>query len=363
MDIERVLAFRLARAGLARRSAGSLADAAACPASDFARDAALLALAARFDGVSRSGYESAVDSGDLVLAHVIRGAIHALAPGDLALYGRALIPRDDAEVGHVLGQQVQRLASEKGVSPSAALDEVAAATAEALAGGRVLDKNELHEELRQRVSPELMPWCRSCGSHHVAPTLWRYATVKAGARLDSRRRYKLAKPGRAPAAREAVRRFLGFYGPARPGDFAEWAGILRRHAERIWDDVAPDLTEVPVGKAKAWLLAEDVAALESPPAASGVRLIPPGDPYLQKPNRSLLAPGDALRKRMFRPVASPGAVLKDGRLVGLWKAKAKGKKSEITVEKLGRFARADVEEEAQRVAHLRGAAEAVVVIA
>jgi Winged helix DNA-binding domain len=363
VDAEQVLAFRLARSGLAERSAGSLAEAAACPASDFNRDAALLALAARFDGASRSAYDSAVDSGELVLAHVIRGAIHALAPGDFGLYGRALIPRDDAEVGHVLGQQVQRLAKEKRFSPSAALDEVAEATRDALAGDRVLDKNELHEELRQRVSADYMPWCRSCGSHHVAPILWRYATVKAGARLDSRRRYRLGKPGRAPAAREAVRRFLSFYGPARPGDFAEWAGILKRHAERIWDDVAPDLTEVPVGKTKAWLLADDVAALESPRAASGIRLIPPGDPYLQKPNRPLLAPDDALRKRMFRPVASPGAVLEDGRLVGLWKAKAKGRKSEITVEKLGRFARADIEEEAQRLARLRGAAEAVVVLA
>jgi hypothetical protein len=61
-------------------------------------------------------------------------------------------------------------------------------------------------------------------------------------------------------------------------------------------------------------------------------------------------------------VASPGAVLRDGRLAGLWRGKAKGKKTEITVEKLGRLARGDVEEEAQRVARVRGAAEAVLVL-
>jgi hypothetical protein len=363
VDADQVLAFRLARSGLAARDARSLADAAACPASDFARDAALLALAARAEDVSRESYDAAVDAGDLVVAHIVRGAIHALAPGDHALYGRALLPRDDDEVGHVLGQQVQRLAAEKGFSPSAALDEVAEATADALSKRRVLDKNALHEELRQRVNPDLMPWCRSCGSHHVAPILWRYATIKAGARLDSGRRYRAAKPGRAPAAAEAVRRFLGFYGPAKPGDFAEWSGILKRHAQRVWDEVGDDVDEVSVGKAKAWVLRADLAELESPPAAAGIRLIPPGDPYLQKPNRPLLAPDETLRKRMFRPVASPGAVLEDGRLVGLWKAKAKGKKSEFTIEKLGRFARADVEDEAQRIARLRGATEAVVVLA
>ena len=90
--------------------------------------------------------------------------------------------------------------------------------------------------------------------------------------------------------------------------------------------------------------------------------IPPGDPYLQKPNRPLLAPDADLRKRLFRPVASPGAVLKDGRLVGLWRAKAKGKKAEVTVEKLGRVSRKDLAEEAQRVAEVRGASEALVAV-
>jgi hypothetical protein len=363
IDRDQALAFRLARSGLAARDAGDLAAAAACPASDFAREAALLALAARAEGVTRDAYDQAVDAGDLLLAHVIRGAIHALDPGDHALYGPALLATDDDELGPQLGRQVQRLAEVHRFTPSEALEEVAAATNEALAQGRALDKNELHEEYRARVRPELMPWCRSCKSHHVAPMLWRYATVKAGARLDSERRYRAGKPGRAPSATEAVRRFLGFYGPAAPGDFADWAGLAKPHAKRLWDEVAADLAEVRIDKRKGWIVSEDLGALESPPAADGVRLIPPGDPYLQKPNRPLLAPDEELRKRLFRPVASPGAVLKDGRLVGMWKVKAKGKKAEVTVEKLGRLARGDLEEEAQYVAELRGAAEAAVVLA
>src|SRR5215211_8589347 len=114
VDADQVLAFRLARSGLARRDARGLAEAAACPASDFVRDAALLALAARADGVSREAYTEAVDAGDVVVAHIMRGAIHALAPGDLALYGRALLARDDAELAAQLGQQMQRLMTEHG---------------------------------------------------------------------------------------------------------------------------------------------------------------------------------------------------------------------------------------------------------
>ena len=362
MDAEQILAFRLARVGLAGRGAADLAGAAACPASDFSRDAALLALAARQDGVTRQGYDEAVDGGDLVVAHIVRGAIHALAPNDLALYGRALVARDDDELGVQLGRQVQRLAAEKGFAPADALDQVAEATKNALSQGRALSKNELHEELRRRVDPDLMPWCRGCKSHHVAPMLWRYGSVAAGARLDSQRRYLLGKPGRRPRAAEAVSRFLSFYGPSTDAEFADWAGLAKPHVKRLWGEVEADLREVSAGRRRAWVASGDLQALESPPAAEGVRLIPPGDPYLQKPNRGLLAPDAELRKRLFRPVASPGAVLKDGRLAGLWRVKAAGKKAEISVEKLGRLARKDLEDEAERIAGLRGAQEALLVV-
>jgi hypothetical protein len=360
METDQVLAFRLARSGLAERRAASLAEAAACPASDFARDAALLALAARAEDVSREGYDAAVHSGELVVAHIVRGAIHALAPEDHAVYGPALVARDDAELGPQLGQQVRRLAAEHGFAPTDALDEVTTATRDALAGGRALDKNALHAELRERVRGELMPWCRSCGSHHVAPMLWRYATVAAGVRLDAQRRYTGGAGGGTPAPAEAVRRFLRFYGPSDAGGFAAWAGVAKPHAQRLWDAVASELVEVRVGGRVRWLLAADEDALAAPPSADGVRLLPPGDPYLQTPNRPLLAPAEELRKRLFRPVASPGAVLREGRLVALWRTKLKGKKLELTVEPLGRLARGAVDDEAERVARLRGAADVAV---
>jgi hypothetical protein len=363
VDAEQVLAFRLARSGLASRTAETLAEAAACPASDFARDAALLALAARHEDTTRAHYDEATDGGDLVVAHVVRGAIHAVAPDDLALYGRALISSDDHELAAQLGQQVRRLAAEKGFAPRDALDEVAAATRDALRGGRALTKDELHEELRRRVRADLLPWCKSCKSHHVPPMLWRYAGVKAGARLDSRRRYLLGRPGRSSAASEAVRRFLAFYGPADSGDFAQWSGVAGAHAKRLWTQIEGRLAEVSIGTRQGWALTEDLSDLESPPDAKGVRLLPAGDPYLQKPNRPLLAPDAELRKRLFRPVASPGAVLRDGRLVGVWRAKTKGKKTEITVEKLGRIARKDLEEEASRIAEIRGASGLQLVVA
>lgn len=354
MDRAQVLAFRAARSGLDARRDAPPVEAVGCPISDFSRDAALLALGARMDGLTRERYEDAVDSGELAVAHVIRGAIHAVAPADLPLWGRALLGRDERELGAQLGRQVQRLCEEHGIERSAALAEVSEATREALAGGRALDKDGLHEELRGRVRSELLPWCKGCQSHHVAPMLWRYATIDAGVRLDAQRRYRLAELGEEPPASEAVRRYLRFYGPAQPSEFARWAGLRPAHGKRLWKEVAPELVEVEMDGARAWVLGEDEAALASPPQISGLRLLPPSDPFLQPPNRPLLAPDEAVRKRLFRPVASPGAVLADGELAGIWRARRKSRRTELEVEELRPLPRDGLEQEAQRLAELRG---------
>jgi hypothetical protein len=358
VDADQVLAFRLARSGLAARTPGGPAGAAAPPLSDFARDAALVALAARAEEVTREAYEAAIADGGLVLAHAPHGAIHALAPGDDAVFGRALLARDDAELGAQMGRQVQRVCAEHGIAAGDALAEVADAVRGALAGGAARDRDGLHAALRERVRPELMPWCRGCGSHHVMPMLWRYATVAAAARLDSARRYGLGRPGRTPAARGAVRRFLGWYGPSTPAAFGEWAGLARPHARRLWDEVADELAEVEVGRTRGWLLRDDLAALGSPPASAGVRLLPPGDPFLQPANRALLVPDAGTRKAVFRPVASPGAVISRGRLVGLWRMRLQGGRADVAVERLGRLPAREVAAEARRVAGVRGAARA-----
>lgn len=86
MGTEQILAFDspALASPAARREASPKPPA--CPASDFSRDAALLALAARWAGLTRGAYDEAANSGNLVVAHIVRGAIHALAPDDFALY-------------------------------------------------------------------------------------------------------------------------------------------------------------------------------------------------------------------------------------------------------------------------------------
>ena len=174
---------------------------------------------------------------------MIRGAIHALAPDDLALFGRALIASDDKELGAQLGQQVQQLAREAFL-PSDALEEVSEATKDALGGGRVLGKVELHDELRKRVGEELMPWCKGARA-----TTWRRC---CGATAPSRPAHAWTpSAGTCSPSPAAVRlrplpwfAFCTSTGRPPPRDFAEWAGLSMPHATRLWERVDGDLVEV-----------------------------------------------------------------------------------------------------------------------
>lgn len=360
MDRDQVVAFRVGRQRLDARRPLTLAEAAACPASDFQPGAALLALAARSAAVTRKAYDRATDSGEIVVGPSLRAAIHALAPSDFARYGRALIAKQDDELGEQLGSALQRQLGDARIAPRDALEEVAQAIAATLAGGRALSKDELHEELRGRVRGALLPWCEGCASHHVAPMLWRFGGVRAGMRRDSRRAFLLGEPGESPDPAEAARSFLRFYGPATAKELGAWGGLARAHARRLWAEIEDELAEVRLDGRRQWLLGADEPALASPPQALGVRLLPPRDPYLQHPDRAALAPDPAVRKRLFRPVAGPGAVLQDGHLAGLWRARARGKRAEVEVEELERIDRDELESEAARLAELRGADSALI---
>lgn len=362
MKREQVLRFRLARHGLAtERRRISPAEAAACPASNFNRMAALLAIAARAEGITREGFDADVDAGGLIMAPAMRSAIHAFAPDDFSNLGRGLVGTDEKELTTQLGQGASRSLEAVGMSATDALEEVTEATEGALANGRKLDKNDLHQELRERVREELLPWCKGCKSHHVAPGIWRYAGVVAGVRRDSEARYLIGhpKPKGKPDPAGALRLFLRFYGPATQKQFAGWAGVPGKQAKRIWEGVEDELVVVVVGvegEADGHLLAGDEAELGAAEKPDGLRMLPPGDPYLASPDRKELIPDAELRKRIFRPVVSPGVVLLDGRIAGLWKVKAKGKRSDFSIEELRRLPRKRLEAEAERIGELRKSA-------
>ena len=144
-----------------------------------------------------------------------------------------------------------------------------------------------------------------------------------------------------------MRRYLRHLGPSTPADFAAWAGIAPSHAKALLRTV--ELVDV----GKAFLLAEDVSAFESPPQARDVRLLGPGDPLLTARDKERLIPDKDLRKKIWRPVGSLGVVLSDGVPAGTWRARKQARR--LTLETEWFSGPVDVREEAERLAALRGA--------
>ena len=69
-------------------------------------------------------------------------------------------------------------------------------------------------------------------------------------------------------------------------------------------------------------------------SSSGLRLLPPGDPFILAWGRELLFPEKAVRQRVWRAIGSPGLVLAAGRPAALWRPLKQGRRLEATVEPL-----------------------------
>ncbi len=348
-----VLAFRVARHGLAERFGPDGAEAAAVVGlQDTPPGTAALALAARADVAPE-----ALD--ELVLVPSVRGAPLAVAERDLAVFTAGLEPPDEEAAKAVVGNAWKSL---DGITAMEALDRVSEAVYESLREGP-RPRDDFHQALRERLPHELLWWCRGCGSHHVHPSLWRATGIRGVLAIVGRegRSPVFGLPPEAPAVEdpgaELARRFLGAYGPARPKLLAEWAGLATSHATALWERAGP-LAPVDLEGRNAWALAEDQAALADPARAGGVRLLPNLDPLKAGRDREVLVRDPAVRKRIWTSLGGPGTVLVSGEVAGLWRPAKKGRKLVVTVEPLGDLgvaARDELAVEAERIAPFRGA--------
>jgi hypothetical protein len=359
---EQVLGFRLSSHNLHERlPAGSEAVAAGVIGlQDFPPGMAPVALAARVEDADMSA---------LAIVYAWRGAAVAVPRDEVAVFTTGLAPPDEAAARTLVGTATDSL-DEAGIAATDALDRVSAGVADALSGGP-LERDDFHQALRERLPEELLWWCRGCQSHHVHPSLWR-ATGIRGVLAVAERRGRVTvfgSPPEAPAVDDApaelARRFLHAYGPATHSELAAWAGIAPAHARGLLDRLDGELAEVDFAGRGAVILAADAKRLSAPPPASGVRLLPPFDPYLDQRDRDTLFADPELRARARTGIGNPGVVLVDGDIAGLWRPAKKGKRLVVTVEPVTDQAHgaADaIAAEAERIAPHRGCARAETVI-
>ena len=141
-------------------------------------------------------------------------------------------------------------------------------------------------------------------------------------------------PRPAPdAPQRLARKFLHCYGPTGPDALAAWLGCTPRQAKRLWNAVAEEVEPVRVAGKTRYVLAADREALRAAgPEGARLLLLGPHDPYLDARDRALLLPEPHLQRLVWRTVGNPGAVLRGGRVIGLWTQKQQASRLALSLQ-------------------------------
>ena len=366
MDVGRgrVVAYRVGATGLAGRVDASAAGLSVLDlgVQDTPYGSARVALGAR---TSAAVDDRTLDGDGLVLVWAARGAPHLHRRDDVPAVARALWPLDDADATTRIANP--RIA-EGAPLGRAAFTAAAEAMREVVTGP--MPKGEVSTGVSARVPASLTFDCGPCGARHISGALFQQVGAAAGVRVVPRGRAtelapldgRAAVPEAASGTADLIRTYLRLLGPATPAEAAAYLGTTRARVAPAWPD---DLVEVRVDGRRAWLPADRVDALLAAPPLDAVRLITARDPLLQARDRDVLVPDRARQKALWTAISAPGAVLANGEIAGIWRARAKSRELEITVTPFAPLPRATataLESEAQVVATTRGLPSATLTI-
>lgn len=376
-----VVAFRLASHHLdARLGERRLLTAAGqCGIQNTPPGSALVAFHARVEGVSADVVAGAIGDRSMLLTWSMRGAPYYVPADEADIFTTGVLPAtEEARLHFLLGveQAVDRL----GLSLTKVVEMVTVATRDVLSG-RQLAIDELGSEVAARIAPQLRARQRVVWNeegpyaegqpigeavvHFCLRLLALQRTVCFAPRTGNKAPFVLTEEwlgrpvGEAdPMAcrSELLRRYLRCYGPSAPREFATWLGVQAGDVDPWWSRLEDELVEVDFG-GRTWALAGELDALRAARMPSGVRLLPPRDPYTQLRDRDTIV--DKVHHRdIWKTTGDPGTMLADGEIVGTWRARKSGRRLRVELkafEALSRRHQEALAAEARSLAPLRDA--------
>ena len=359
---QQVLAYRIAAQQL-DRSARSLGDLAVLDigVQDMSTHPARLAFDARLTDPAPAG---GVGPGKpLALAWSLRGAPHVHRRRQLDALAAALWPLSEQDAIGRLNETGPSVAR-KGLP---ALEQYATAV-EAMRAvvTKPTGKGAASTAVTKRIPKAMRRDCRVCKAEHISDSAMRTASLAAGLELEPdtappvllpRPKAKLPTGPDTGALRKLVVAYLTLLGPATPSDAAGYFEVRTADLKQVWP---ADLVQVSVDGAEAWLPEAAADALAKAPKPRLVRLLGPFDPFMQARDRGLIVPDKAAHKVLWPVLGRPGVLFVDGEVVGVWRPKSSGKRLTLTVESFVPLAPnvwSEIEDEAQRVAVVRGATD------
>ncbi|MGX6602951.1 DNA glycosylase AlkZ-like family protein [Micromonosporaceae bacterium Da 78-11] len=358
VDRAQVMAYRMGALGLTVRGDERPGELAVLDlgVQEYTPDSVRVALAARTTGD--------LTDDRLLMVWAARGAPHLHRRRDLKALVEQLWPVSDADASaRIKSGQIpegMKLGLAAFVATATAFREVVTSS---------MPRGEVSTEVSKRVPRSLTYDCASCGARHIAGNVWQHSGLAGGIEVESRGKDATLGPIRnappMPTVNEGIDDLIATYlrllGPATPLEVGKYLGSSTAELKKVWPT---SLAEVTVDGRTAWLPATAVAALESAARPAGARLIPPMDPLLQARDRDVLVPSREQQKQVWRTLGNPGALLLDGEVAGVWRAKMSGRKRvDLTVSPFAALTaaqRTQIEEESTQVARARAVPAATV---
>ena len=336
-----------------------------CGANAQARQAMMLSLRARIEGLEPADVNRALEEKRLVRTWAMRGTLHLVDPQDLnwivPLLGPSLIKKG-------MRRRLELGLDEKKVVLG--LKEVR----DILRKEGSLTRSELVERLNERgvgIDP------KSQAPYHLLARTALEGIVGIGPENDAGKQTFYLVADTDPIQKrtsgdewqaELARRYLSGYGPASLKDFSSWSGQSFSEAKRGWDILRENGTIMPVtveGQV-LWSLRPQGKHSERL-AVSGmvVNLLPAFDPYiLGYDDRRYLVP-EAYRDGVYHGGQTVPVVLVDGLAAGVWRYERSGKRLDLKIKPFKPFdhtIRRLVAEEAEDTGRFMGQSPSVVYI-
>lgn len=377
-----VIAYRLAGHGLNKRVRPDelVSVVGRCGIQNTPPGSALIAVHARVEGIEPDSLYNGVVDRSLLLTWSMRGAPYYVPTVEAGVFTTGVLPTTEEAARHfVLG--VEQSLGRLGVTLGEVTDLVAETT-RAVLRGRELAINELGVEVAKETAASLSPDQREVWTsegpqakgqpigeavvHFCVRLLALRGLVCFAPRSGNKSPFVLTDDWLAhpldaaePAAARAqlLRRYLRTYGPSTKSDFASWLGVRTGDTGPWWELLDNELVEVDYGSAR-WMLTSELELLRSAAMPTGIRLLPPRDPYTQLRDRDTIVE-KKYQRDVWKTAGDPGTVLVDGEVTGTWRPRKRGRKLHIefsTFADLTSDLREALVLEARAIGPLRGAA-------
>ncbi len=288
----------------------------------------------RLESFARDDLTKALDRRSVVQATLMRTTIHLVSARDYPLFR---VATRDARREHWLNARKGKVDARRLASSARRVEKLLA------------DGPRHRDELFELAGSDSMAW-NGVGIFidlvRAPPSgTWEHRRADIFALADEWLGPSAATPAEGVA--HLVRRYLGAFGPARPHDIADWAGIPlptvtetlgRLRLRRFRDERGRELVELPR------------APLPDPDTPAPVRFLPTWDATLLVHARGTGILPEQYRPRIFtsKTPHSLGTFLVDGAVAGTWRPE-RGRIVTQAFERLSRDVKREVGEEAERL--------------